>query len=106
MKFIVAFFVGVFASIFNDYVRKAFRVHWEAFFLYKLWPRCEHCATIFGLAFEDSRTQYPYEYKDDLFSGKIDPKDPNRSQLLCRQCAVLHHEYWDEMWRDYYSGKL
>lgn len=30
-------------------------------------------------------------------------EDPNRSRLLCRQCADFHYSYWDEMWAEYRS---
>lgn len=33
-------------------------------------------------------------------------EDPNRDVWLCRECAKLHHEYWDEMWDNYNSGRL
>ena len=62
------------------------------------WPkRCEHCRSFWGLKLEDGRTMYEWNGKGE---------DPNRSQLLCRMCAVMHHDYWDEMWADYYSGRL
>lgn len=48
---------------------------------------------------------YPYD-SGEPFSLKDNPNDPNRMQLLCRTCAIMHHEYWDDMWQEYYSGRL
>ena len=39
--------------------------------------------------------------KDSLFDK---PEDPNRPVMLCRSCAVDHHEYWDEMWDHVYGN--
>ena len=58
---------------------------------------CEHCSTVFGLDHEESRTMYHWEGEGE---------DPNRSLLLCRQCAILHHDFWDEMWDQYNAGRL
>jgi len=104
MKLVIIFVLGFSAHIIRDILRIAFHDHWRAFFVYKIWPRCEHCGTIRGLCLEDSRTCYPTNH--DPFDGKSHPDDPNRSQLLCRRCAEYHHEYWDDMWKDYYSGRL
>jgi hypothetical protein len=30
----------------------------------------------------------------------------NAPSLLCRDCAVEHHAYWDDMWADYYNGRM
>jgi hypothetical protein len=66
-------------------------------------PKCEMCphafhrTTIHGLRCESSRTMYHWDGTG---------KDPNRSLLLCRQCAILHHDYWDEMWDQYNAGRL
>lgn len=59
-------------------------------------PRlCEYCGKRDGLSFESSRTAYPWD-------GEFDSKDdPNRDKLLCRKCAKLHHEFWDQMWIKY-----
>lgn len=32
-----------------------------------------------------------------------EPPDPNAPVPLCRPCAKDHHEYWDEMWGNYYN---
>jgi hypothetical protein len=100
MKFLLAFSFGFISYIVRDAIKHSLPDHWRAFFVYRLWPRCEHCGTIFGLKLEDSRTCYPTNC--DPFDGK----NPNRSQLLCRRCAEYHHEYWDDMWKEYYSGRL
>lgn len=100
MLLIIAFVIGIISSLTMDYLKRTFRDHWKAYFVYKICPKCEHCHTIFGLALEESRTMYPV--KDDC----PEKDNPNRSQLLCRRCAEYHHEYWDDMWKDYYSGRL
>lgn len=33
-------------------------------------------------------------------------EDPNQSPILCDECADEYHDYWDEMWDDYYAGIL
>jgi hypothetical protein len=35
-----------------------------------------------------------------------EPEDPNRSVMLCRECAAEHHAYWDERWSEYQSNLL
>lgn len=42
-----------------------------------------------GVLWESSRTRYHWDGTGE---------DPNRDQALCRECAVDHHEYWDDMW--------
>ena len=50
--------------------------------------------------FEGSRTQYHYE------GEKGTKDDPNKDIPLCRLHAKEHHEYWNEMWAEYNSGRL
>lgn len=100
MELIVAFVLGFSAYFAREVIKKSFPDHWEAFFVWDIWPRCERCATIRGLQLESSCTMYNFD--GDWF----DPKNPNRPQLLCRCCAEEHHDYWDEMWADYNSGRL
>jgi len=59
--------------------------------------KCEHCGREGSAHWESSRTQYHWDGKGE---------DPNRAVALCSSCAERHHEYWDEMWQDYYSGLL
>jgi hypothetical protein len=33
-----------------------------------------------------------------------DPEE-NRPLLLCNACAEEYYEYWNEQWREYYSGQ-
>ena len=75
---------------------------------------CERCGLTEGLRFESSRTCYYNESK--LREGRRKKlrmleleeaeEDPNRDIVLCRECAVEHHAYWDEMWKEYYYGRL
>ena len=60
-------------------------------------PRCEYCQAMFDLDKEDSRTMYCWNGEGE---------DPNRPVLLCKQCAKMHHEYWDDMWSDYYGSRI
>jgi len=68
---------------------------------------CVRCGTSEGVKLEDARTAYEQPSPDffDHLVGVPLP-DPNAPVLLCRSCAKEHHEFWDEMWADYYSGRL
>ena len=33
-------------------------------------------------------------------------EDPNRNPVLCESCADEYNEHWDDMWNEYYSGRL
>lgn len=57
---------------------------------------CQACNNGDGCEPECARTRYHWDGKGD---------NPNRYQVLCRECAELHHEYWDEMWREYYASQ-
>lgn len=48
-----------------------------------------------GVELESSRTFYHWDGTGE---------DPNADVPLCRDCARMHHEYWDEMWSEYYRG--
>lgn len=62
---------------------------------YEIEPFCEFCGESNGLLLEPARTAYNWH-------GEFDSsQDPNRDKLLCRKCAVMHHEFWDEMWKKY-----
>jgi len=68
---------------------------------------CEVCGSTEGLKWEDSRTCYdttPLDRFDRI--NKLDEPDPNRPVLLCRDCAVEHHSYWDERWSEVYRDRL
>lgn len=58
---------------------------------------CNHCGSREGVKFEDSRTCYSPSEKDPY---------PNASIPLCRACAERHHDYWNEMWAEYYYDRL
>jgi hypothetical protein len=95
-----SFFAGITLFLVWKVFGPGIKDRWEAVWIWKVWPVCEHCRSLSGLALEDSRTLYHFEGKWD------DPKNPNRPRLLCRECAEMHHEYWDGMWADYNSGRL
>lgn len=73
--------------------------------------KCLHCDSTEGVKLEDSRTLYALPdrnrfekvVEDALFTER---EDPNADIPLCRECALDHHEYWTEMWREYYSSQL
>jgi len=47
-----------------------------------------------------ARTFYPWDIDEEPL------EDPNRSYYLCSACAEEYNSYWDEMWNDYYAGRL
>ncbi len=59
--------------------------------------RCEHCDTRISVRLESSRTMYCWEGEG---------QDPNRPLALCACCSIEHHNNWDDMWNEYYSGLL
>jgi len=61
---------------------------------------CARCYSTEGVEFESSRTQYYFEGEWN------DPRNPNAPIPLCRACAKDHHEYWNDMWAQYYGGLL
>jgi len=100
MESIISFVVGFLSYFVRESIKKAFRDQWEAFFVWRVYPRCEICGTIKNLKLEGSRTMYCFEGDwDDL-------KNPNRPKLLCSCCAEEHHDYWNDMWSEYYNGLL
>lgn len=32
--------------------------------------------------------------------------EQNISPVLCEECAKEYNDYWDEMWNEYWSGRL
>ncbi len=81
-------------------LRQSLKDAWTAWWKYHERPCCARCGTLRGgLRLECSRTSYSY-------NGPDGPNNPNRPDLLCRSCAQEHHDYWNDMWRDYYSGRL
>lgn len=64
--------------------------------------KCEHCGSTEGVELEDSRTCYASversRYERLCLEDPLDPPDLNDPVLLCRECAAMHHEFWDEMW--------
>ena len=67
----------------------------KAYTRYNIEFLCEFCGGFKGLKLESSRTVY-YCY------GEFDSsEDPNRDKLLCRKCATMHHDFWDDMWAAY-----
>ena len=64
---------------------------------------CESCGSLWKVKPESSRTWYHVEGID---GRENTPVDPNRQVRLCRTCAEEHHQHWDSMWSEYYSGLL
>ena len=58
---------------------------------------CGRCGSRDQVKLESARTQY--------CPSETDP-DPNADVPLCRPCAEEHHDYWNEMWNEYYAGRL
>ena len=70
---------------------------------------CEQCGRTEGVEAEDSRTNYPepiLDIWDRLLLDGADPPSPNDPLFLCRDCAKEHHEYFDEVYKEYYAGLL
>jgi hypothetical protein len=66
---------------------------------------CSRCGSTEGVELEDSRTCYqpkPKTYWDHLLGQE--PEDPNKPVPLCRECAEMHHEFWDAQWSEYYNS--
>lgn len=84
------------------------RIRWK---LYDTWVwissvvflGCERCGSLRGVEYESSRTAY---HVDNIEGRENTPADPNRQRRYCRDCAAEHHQHWDSMWDDYYSGLL
>jgi uncharacterized protein (DUF1778 family) len=68
---------------------------------------CLICETAEDVRLEPSRTSYSNTVIT-RFHIILDepPEDPNQDIPLCRKCAVLHHEEWDDRWREYYVGLM
>lgn len=60
--------------------------------------QCEGCHVSENLDVTSARTAYNWDGKSDF--------NPNHPRLLCPPCTKEHHEYWDEMWRDYYANLM
>lgn len=67
---------------------------------------CEQCGSTEGVQYEDSRTAYPEAEltRFHVILGEF-PESPNRDIAYCRECAKLHHEYWDACWAEYNSSR-
>ena len=71
--------------------------------------KCSHCDETTDVNYEDSRTCYcepELTYFDWIKLGDDPKPDPNAPVPLCRKCAKEYHEFWDEMWKQYYSGQM
>lgn len=56
---------------------------------------------------EPSRTCYASVTQTRIERILEDPiQDPNAPIPLCRGCAIDHHQFWDDVWAEYYSGLL
>jgi len=68
-----------------------------------LFGGCWNCGSLWKVQEESSRTAY---HVTGIEGRENTPVDPNRCVRLCRPCAEEHHQHWDSMWSDYYSGLL
>lgn len=59
----------------------------------KLLGRCDHCGRYF---------KYP---KRRRMSTAYVEEEANYC-VECKECFIETQEYWADMWRDYYSGRL
>jgi hypothetical protein len=57
---------------------------------------CEHCGKQ-GARIVGAMTAFYWDGTGE---------NPNRSLLLCDECENEYCEYWQEMWNEYYSGRL
>lgn len=58
---------------------------------------CRACGSNKHVHLESSRTAY-------LWNGE--GEDPNAPIPLCRPCAKIHHDNWDEQWKEVERGRL
>ena len=101
----IAFLIG--SAIYLIHQRLKRSVRWIAWFRYKLWPRCEYCGCLGGgLKLHSSGTAYYVPPEKYDYMAQHPEKDPNRDRLLCDFCAEDHYQYWNDMWSDYYAGRL
>lgn len=73
---------------------------WKAYWIWRQAPICQRCGTLWGLKLAGSCTSYHWEGKEE------DPDNPNAPVLLCPRCTEDHYDYWDDMWQEYYQGRL
>ena len=81
-------------------------------------PVCGNCGASEGVQWESSDTAYhtptiydqPHSVWRQLLINcgvyYLDPEDAyaNCPIAYCRECALEHHAYWNEMWDEYYAG--
>lgn len=61
---------------------------------------CAECGSTKDVKMESSRTAYH-------FTGiPGSAEDPNKAIPFCRECAKIHHEYWDGMWAEYCNSRM
>ena len=59
---------------------------------------CEHCKRK-GIKLNWVYSNTAYHWDKDTST-----EDPNRPHYYCEECALEDAEYWEERWREYYSG--
>jgi len=57
--------------------------------------RCPHCKRFRFLHKVQPATRYYWDGTGE---------DPNKVPDLCDDCRESYYDYWNEMWREYYSG--
>jgi len=58
------------------------------------------CLSTEGLSWTPALSRYPWDIDESP------TEDPNRDMFFCPACAKAWIDYWEEMWREYYSGLL
>lgn len=76
---------------------------------------CARCEATEGVTLQDSRTMYYVPpltrfqrllFDDPINEEGADPRpDPNAPVPLCPDCAVEHHQHWDDLWREVYYSR-
>jgi hypothetical protein len=69
---------------------------------------CLRCGSTEDVQLECSRTCYDTSRVRTRYERIMVPEtpEPNAPIPLCRPCAKEHHEYWDDVWTEYYSGVI
>ena len=69
---------------------------------------CTYCRATEGVRIETAQTAYDTSYPRTRFERILEPEpeSPNIDLPMCRDCAADYHEYWTEMWDEYYRNMM